>query len=410
MASAELATAEVLRARASSGRAAQGNVMHPSTSRSVRLALAGGGTGGHILPGANLCEHAARAAELTDVVWFQTGRAVETTAMESFERRVGGVPFERVVLRLEPAGGGAPSALELALKSAPAVLRARSSLQRHRSDVLLGLGGFTCLPAVLAARSLGLPVALLEINAVAGRATRRLSGMSRRVFHAWPGTLPALEEHARSSEHLWTGPPLAQAFDGTEVALEGDPQERGRLGFEPDRPLLLVLGGSQGALGLNRFLADHAGGLLERRVQVLHQVGPGRLDEAAPAAPGYQPVEFLADVPAALRAATLVLCRGGASTLAEVGALRRPAWVVPYPHHPDRHQEHNARQLEPGVRIVHESELDEERARELARLCGQAGGEARAAMASALRDRVPVDGTRRIWNELVQLTESARRA
>ena len=381
----------------------------PST-RSVRLALAGGGTGGHILPGANLCAHAAAAGELADLVWFQTGRSVEVTAMQGFERRIEGVQFERSVLKLEPSGGGAPSPLELSLKSLPGWMRARARLRAHRTQVVLGLGGFTCLPVVLAARSLGLPVALLEINAVSGRATRWLSRMSTRVFHAWPGTLPDVAQRSASTEHLWTGPPLAAAFDGTEVPLGGDPRERVRLGFEADRPLLLVLGGSQGALGLNKFLAQHAPGLLERRVQVLHQVGPGRMDEAALASQGYLAAEFLADVPAALRAATLVLCRGGASTLAEVGALRRPAWVVPYPHHPDRHQEHNARQLEPGVRIVQESDLDEERARELARLCGQAGREPRAAMAAALGDRVPVDGVQRIWNDLVHLTESPRGA
>jgi len=178
---------------------------------------------------------------------------------------------------------------------------------------------------------------------------------------------------------------------------------RAELGFEPQAPLLVVLGGSQGALGLNRFLAAAAPVFAERGVSVLHQTGPGRLAEAAAPTPTYRPVEFLANVDRALRAATFVLCRGGASTLAEVGAVRAPAWVVPYPHHADRHQERNARQLGAGVRVVQEGELDLELARELARLCGPTGAERRAEMRTALEGRVPLDGARSIWRELVLL-------
>jgi len=348
-------------------------------------------------------QHAVVAGALEDLVWFQTGRAVEEAAMEGFGASLAGVPFERRVLRLEPRGGGAPTLARLALHTLPSTVVARAALVRHGTQVLLGLGGFTSLPAVIAARSLGLPVALLEINAVEGRATRWLKRHAARIFHAWPATLPRGELAGDGPLHLWTGPPLASDFETQAPPAEGEAAERRALGFDPDRPLLLVLGGSQGALGLNRFLADHAPVFAERDVQVLHQTGPGRLAEAAGAQAGYRAVEFLRPVSRALRAATLVLCRGGASTLAEVGALRRPAWIVPYPHHADRHQERNARQLGAGARIVQEADLDEERARELARLCGQAGAEPRAAMHAALQGCVPPQAALRIWRELSEL-------
>jgi UDP-N-acetylglucosamine:LPS N-acetylglucosamine transferase len=405
--SVELAGAAALRARAGTRRSPVSTSTDERPASALRLALAGGGTGGHVLPGVHLIEHGLLAGGVGDLVWFQTGRAVEETAMGGFAQILGETAFERSVLHLEPEGGGAPSLSRLALLTAPATLAARRALVRHRSQVLLGLGGYTSLPAVLAARSLGVPIALLEINAVRGRATDWLQSWARRVFHAWPGTLPEHAAAAHDARDLWTGPPLSAAFQGGDVDERDAREARSALGFEPDAPLLLVLGGSQGALGLNRFMARFSGVLAERGVNVLHQTGPGRLAEGAEERRGYRSVEFMLGVDQALRAATLVLCRGGASTLAEVGAVRRPAWVVPYPHHADRHQERNARQLGQGVRIVQESELDEERARELARLCGRAGAERRAEMSAALAGRVPLDGAQRIWRELQDLARSA---
>src|SRR4030095_10179018 len=122
--------------------------------------------------------------------------------------------------------------------------------------------------------------------------------------------------------------------------------------------LLVVLGGSQGARSLNEFVRTHLELLMQQGAQVLHQTGPGRLGEGARECAGYHKAEYLSEVPRARCGATAVLCRGGASTLAEVAALARPAWVVPYPHHADRHQELNARELHGGARIVPEDRLD----------------------------------------------------
>ena len=359
-------------------------------AKGIRLALAGGGTGGHVHPGLHLLDHLAGSGEVDEVLWLQAGRSVEDCAFEGARLQV---PVERVVLRLEPEGGGAPTLPRLMIHTGPAVRAARKALRRHGSQVVLGLGGFTCLPAVLAARSLGLPVALFEINAVPGRATRTLTSLARRVFHAWPPV--AITERER-----WTGPPLAAAF------CAGPPDEarardaRRTEGFRAGAPLLLVLGGSQGARPLNRFVVKHVDVFARRGISVLHQTGPGRLEEGAFEREGYRRVEYLHDVPRALSAATLVLCRGGASTLAEVGALQRPAFVVPYPHHPDRHQELNAQRLGEGARIVPESRLDGRLARELARVCGREGALERERMSRALAGLVPTDGAARLWREL----------
>lgn len=410
-------TLESSRERAQSGDATE--------RASLRLAFAGGGSGGHIVPGLHLLE-ALDFGERTleDLVWFQSGRAVESRVMEGVARRLADTSFERVCLEIEPDGGGAPSLSRLAWRLTPEIWRARSALRRHKIDVVLGLGGFTAVPVVLAARSLRLPVALLEVNATSGRATKVLGPLADIIFHAWKGTMPGQED----GKNLYVGAPLGPAFlpeepvrgpatgdapdpePGRDLAtLEGgdeglDALQRGRVkiefGFAPDRPLLVVFGGSQGAKPLNDFIRQHQTALCAAGIQVMHQVGPGRSNEAAAPIEGYRVLEYVNDVPGALMAADLVLCRGGASTLAEVGAMGTPAWVVPYPHHADRHQERNARQLGDGVRILEERELVAQLAAELVRVLGPEGHAELAEMRAALSGAVPCDGALKVWDGL----------
>jgi len=383
-----------------------------ASTSGLRLALVGGGTGGHLVPGLHVLEHARARGGLADLVWFTSGREVEERVLGDLGTRCAPTPARRVVLEIEPEGGGAPSRARLVLRTPPAVMAARVALVRHKPDVLLALGGYTCLPAVLAARSLGIPVALLEINAARGSATRWLARFSERMFHAWPSTLPEggrLDAEIGFGSHRLVGPPLAQAFTRGAPARAEVRAARERLGFHPDRPLLLVLGGSQGALGLNRFVQRHAGVLLLGGLQVLHQTGPGRSAESAPRLPGYRAQEYIEPMHAALSAATLALTRGGASTLAEIAALRLPALVVPYPHHADRHQERNAQGFGLGLRIVPESRLTAELAFELARLCSDTGAAERARMSAALADAIPLDAAERLLDGLLELARKPRR-
>ncbi|MEZ6014097.1 MAG: UDP-N-acetylglucosamine--N-acetylmuramyl-(pentapeptide) pyrophosphoryl-undecaprenol N-acetylglucosamine transferase [Planctomycetota bacterium] len=366
--------------------------------RPLRLAIAGGGTGGHVVPGRHLLDvlHAA-GHQLQDLVWFHGGRAAEERCLREIDQHPALAAFERLVLPIEPEAGGAPTLARLSRRMLPAFLTARAALARHRSEGLLGLGGYTTAPAVLAARSLRLPVILLEVNATAGRATRALAPVCQRVLHSWRETLP----HDREGmKHHLIGPPLGPSFAPPAEPELARREAKEDLGFDPERPLLVVLGGSQGARGLNEFVRHHVSTLLGSGVQILHQVGPGRRAEGAADLAGYGLVEFIDDVQAALVAADFVLCRGGASTLAEVGAVATPAWVVPYPHHADRHQERNARQLDGGVRVVDEADLDRSRCEELVRLLGPDGAAERARMRQRLLTALPRDSAARIWREL----------
>ncbi|MEM7307524.1 MAG: UDP-N-acetylglucosamine--N-acetylmuramyl-(pentapeptide) pyrophosphoryl-undecaprenol N-acetylglucosamine transferase [Planctomycetota bacterium] len=366
------------------------------------LSLAGGGTGGHVVPGLHLLSHLRRAgAPPARVVWFLTGRAVEAQVLEGAEEELAPTVLERVPLALEPPGGGAPSRPRVLARAFPETLRARRALSRTAAKVVLGLGGFTSMPAALAAKSLGLPFALLEINAASGRATRALTPLAARIFHAWPDTVPARADE----RHLVCGPPLAPAFLAAPPDEAESAGERAQQGLDPERPLLLVLGGSQGAKPLNAFVRDAAGALIEAGAQVVHQVGPGRLDEGLAPSAGYRPVEYLRPVHGMLRAATLVLCRGGASTVAEVGATGRPAVVVPYPHSPDAHQQRNAERLGEGAVIVPQEELGERLLPLVQRLLAPAGADELRRRAAASAEAVPRDAGERMAEALLTLAK-----
>lgn len=356
-----------------------------------------------MVPGLALLDQLAadpRFEPLESLVWFQSGRGVEQQVLHGLEERLGGARVDRVALSIEPPGGGAPSTARTLTRLLPETARARRALRRAGSQILVGLGGFTSAPAGLAACSLGIPLVLLEINAAPGRATRLLAPLARELWHAHGATCPGGSEGGR---HRVMGAPVSPRFVRVPAPSRA---AREALGLAPDGPLLVVLGGSQGAGALNAFVRGQAARLEAAGVQVVHQVGPGRLGEGAARTARYRPVEYAHDVPGLLAAADLVLCRGGASTLAEVGAVGVPAWVVPYPHHGDRHQERNAAALGTGARVVQEEDLAGQ-AEVLLELLGPGGEAARAAMRTALQEQVPAEAAAR---QCARLRELARPA
>lgn len=360
----------------------------------LRVAFVGGGTGGHVVPGLHLLASARADGEMpADLVWFTSGRPVEERVFANAGSILEGVAHERVVLPLE-RGGGAPSRAQLLLRSPAAVLAARRALVAHRSDVLFGLGGFTSLPAVVAARGLGLPVVLLEVNAVRGAATRWLGRFAARTLHGFASCA------TRPAHDVATGPPLPPEMTRGAADPARVRAARASFGFHADRPVLVVLGGSQGASALNAFVRANLARLLAGGVQVLHQTGPGKSSEAAAPVDGYLAYEYVDPVRTALEAATVVLCRAGASTLFEVAALRVPAFVAPYPRSADDHQSRNAREFGAGVRVVRDGEIGAWTADAITRLASDAGERERASMSDALARALPLDGSRRIWNEL----------
>jgi len=293
--------------------------------------LAAGGTGGHVFPAEAL------AGEL-----LARGRGVHLLCdgrVDAFARRVPEVEFHHV--RAGRFGGGPGQAVYGLAEMAMGIMQARRLLRRLTPAGVIGFGGYASVPSMLAASHLGLPIVIHEQNAVLGRANRLLAPQAQRIATAFPAISGLRRADRLRAVH--TGNPVRPAI----LALA----DAGYTMPEPGRPIeLLILGGSQGAHILGEIVPPAITALpdeLRARIRISQQVRPE--DRAAVAAIYQQSGmaaeldSFFDDVPMRLCRAHLVICRAGASTVAELAALGRPAILIPYPHATDDHQTANAR-------------------------------------------------------------------
>jgi UDP-N-acetylglucosamine--N-acetylmuramyl-(pentapeptide) pyrophosphoryl-undecaprenol N-acetylglucosamine transferase len=235
-------------------------------------------------------------------------------------------------------------------------------LRRWRADVVIGFGGYVSMPLGLAAVIGGIPLVLHEQNSVPGVTNRFLSRWAQTVCLTYPGSIAGL---AHADRALVTGDPVR-----CEVLVADADAGRAGLGLEAGRPVLLVFGGSRGARHLNQAVV----GLFERLsavkgLQVVHIAGPTEADSVrgavADAAGGETPswwrvLEYVDAMGDLLAAADVVVCRSGATTIAELTVLGKPSILVPYPYATDFHQHHNAMPLvEAGAAVlVPDTDLD----------------------------------------------------
>lgn len=279
-----------------------------------RVAIAGGGTGGHIEPALNLADELRRRDPATHITVLGTAKGLETTLVPQR-----GYDLELIAPVPLPRRPG-KELVTLPGRLRTSVAGARQILADNNSQILVGFGGYVSIPAYLAARRSGLPFVVHEANARPGVANRVGARLTPFVAENYSGTLP----HAQR-----LGCPLRQAItdlDRPTVRAQG----RDYFGLASDGPVLLVFGGSQGAASINGALAGALPALLAAGVQVLHAVGPRQADQGT-ATPGYHPVPFIDRMDLAYAAADLAVCRSGAMTCAEVAAVGLPCVYVPYP-------------------------------------------------------------------------------
>jgi UDP-N-acetylglucosamine--N-acetylmuramyl-(pentapeptide) pyrophosphoryl-undecaprenol N-acetylglucosamine transferase len=313
----------------------------------MKIMVMAGGTGGHVFP-ALAVAHELRARG-HEVVWMG--------APDSFEARTvvpQGFEIETIPVRGLRGKGlrallGAPLLLWKSMREAMAIL------SRRRPQVVLGMGGFAAGPGGLAARLMRIPLVVHEQNAAPGLTNRALSLLASKVLEAFPKTF----RHATT-----VGNPVRAA-----IAELPSPAERAATrpdnGHGPVR--LLILGGSQGAKALNELVPAALALLPETaRPQIRHQAG--RTYDVARAAYANAGVmarieTFIDDMPSAYAWADLVVCRSGASTIAELCAAGCASVLVPFPFAVDDHQTANARHLsdDGAAVLIQERELDPER-------------------------------------------------
>ena len=360
----------------------------------MRIALAAGGTAGHIFPALATLGALRAAGEPVEARFFGPDTRGERALVEGHD-----APFE--VVPAAPLRGRAPLALARGLaRTALGVAAALRALRRFRPHVMLSTGGYGSFPPSVAARILRLPLVVFLPDVEPGLAVRVESRLATRIAAATEAALPRLP----AGKAVVTGYPVRAAFRTS--------RERAReaLGWSADERVLLVAAGTQGARAINRAIGEALPRLCED-ARVVHVAGAASLDEALAGRAAlpeslrarYEPTAFREDLPTLLAAADLAVTRAGASALGELPAAGLPAILVPGAF-AGGHQRANARWLaDRGAAILIE-ETD------LGTLADQALGllrdhDRRRAMAEAARAAGGADGAERL---AALLRETAR--
>ncbi|MDB6057830.1 MAG: UDP-N-acetylglucosamine--N-acetylmuramyl-(pentapeptide) pyrophosphoryl-undecaprenol [Verrucomicrobiales bacterium] len=294
------------------------------------IAIACGGTGGHLFPGIAIAhELARRECDVTLIV----------SKKEFDQQAVASVAGKFKIVSLPAVGLTGKNYFAFGFGLTKSVLLALRHFRKNRPDAVIAMGGFTSVAPVLAGKMLDAKTYLHESNSIAGRANRWLARLIDLAFVYFPSTTM----RAKKIEAL--GMPVRAQFSKPMRAAVA----RRLLGLEENAPVLLIMGGSQGASGIND-LALNCSPLLREAIpnlQILHLTGKQDFEivQKAYAAQNCPAVvrAFLNEMDLALTASDVAISRAGASSLAEFAATRLPAVLIPYPTAADNHQFHNAR-------------------------------------------------------------------
>ncbi len=297
----------------------------------MRLIIAGGGTGGHLFPALAIARAVMAESPDSSVLFVGTRNGIEARIIPETEFPI------RFISARGMRGTGILNKLAAAMEIPRGILQSLSVIREFKPDKVLGVGGYASGPTLAAALLMRVPTAIQEQNSVMGTTNRILSGFVDCVFISWEGTEPAT-------------PPEKTLLTGNPV--RGDLMAAEPRGQEHEKFHLLVFGGSQGARSLNLAMARNLDRLaaVADKISIIHQAGS---QMAAEIRESYENAgikadvrEFINDMGAAYQWADLVVCRAGASSLAELTALGKPAVVVPFPYAIGDHQAKNAAALE----------------------------------------------------------------
>lgn len=312
-----------------------------------RLIFTCGGTAGHVNPAIALAQLALEKEPRAQILFVGAERGLEKDLVPKAGYEFKTVHISSFHRSFQPAE------IKHNLISVGNLLRApgeaRAILRAFRPDAVVGTGGYASYPMVKAAARMGIPAAVHESNAVPGLTTQMLETYADRIM---VGFESCRKHYRRPEKVVVTGTPVRSGFLSMTK-----PEAKRALGVDDGKPLVVSFWGSLGAAGMNRQMADFLA--LESRKQPFHHIHSAgkqgcpmilellrEKDVDLGACPALQLQEYIYDMAPVMRAADLVICRAGASTISELTALGTPALMVPSPYVTNNHQEKNARALE----------------------------------------------------------------
>ena len=300
------------------------------SGKSARIIIAGGGTGGHLFPGIAIAEEFLKRDRETKVLFVNAGRGLEKDIL-------GWLGFPLRVIRIEGFKGRGPMKAAGALMKLPgSIWESYRIIRDYHPQLVIGVGGYASGPVVLAACFLGIKTAIAEQNALPGVTNRILGRFADRVFLTYVETRRWFAAEKTSV----SGNPVRAAF------LAG-----ARDGKKKSRFTILVFGGSQGAWSINRMILGALPLLKvkERGIRIIHQTGNNDLQYVSDIYRNYgldaEVHPFIREMAGAYGEADLVICRAGATSIAEITVMGKAAILIPFPFAVDDHQRKNAEAL-----------------------------------------------------------------
>ena len=302
----------------------------------MKIIFAGGGTGGHLMAGLSTAEEIRSRFHEAEIIFFGTDKKFEKRCVEQ-------KGFQYRQIRAKKWGKSCKDIFTCVSATFLGIVEALFVMRKFNPDIVAGLGGYASVAPIIAAKLLGVPSVLLEQNVIPGKANRFLARWVDEVYCHWRGPIK------------WFNKVKVVRVTGTPIRKDILSSQRRRsaekFGLSSSKKTILITGGSQGAQAINETILKCLPKLesLSNDLQIIHCTGEYGY-EIAKAAYKQTKIDafvcsFLDDMGAAFSMADIIVCRAGATTIAEITAIGIPAVLIPYPYAADNHQYWNAMEL-----------------------------------------------------------------
>ena len=304
-------------------------------SKALRVIISGGGTGGHIFPAVSIANAIRDLCPDAAILFIGAKGRMEMQRVPAAGYEIEGLPIRGFFRPLwKPANIG------VAIDYLKSKWLAKKILREFDPDVAVGVGGYASSAALGAANSLGIPTLIQEQNSYAGLANKRLAAKASKICVAYEG----MERFFPADKIILTGNPVRQNLLDTKLSRE---EAARQLGFDPEKKIILLVGGSLGARTINESVLQHLDLVKACDIQFFWQTGKYYSAEIAERLkgediPNLKVTDFIADMGTAYRAADLVISRAGASSISEFCLIGKPVILVPSPNVAEDHQTKNA--------------------------------------------------------------------
>ena len=301
----------------------------------MRFVISGGGTGGHIFPAIAIADALKRRYPESEILFIGAKGRMEMERVPKAGYPIEGLWISGLTKDVR--------ALTLPLKLISSLTKARRILKKFQPDAVIGVGGFASGPTLKAANWLGIPTIIQEQNSYPGKTNRNVGQKAKAICVAYHG----LEQWFPKEKIHFTGNPLRGNINGNSDRKEA----AAYFGLNPDQPVVLLVGGSQGALGINKGISAQLGLFKDSAAQLIWQTGKFYHEQALKEVKDLgledkvKPVVFIDRMDLAYSMADVVISRAGAMSISELALVQKPVIFVPLPTAAEDHQTKNAQQL-----------------------------------------------------------------